>query len=61
MEESLYTRSMRVEDGENFEDLIARADRALTFLGERREASLAVVTHGFFLRTLVARAVFADL
>jgi probable phosphoglycerate mutase len=60
-EESLYTRSMRVEDGENFEDLVARADRALTFLGERREASLAVVTHGFFLRTLVARAVFADL
>ncbi len=60
-EESLYTRSLRVEDGENFEDLIARADNALRFLGERREASLAVVTHGFFLRTLVARAVFADL
>jgi broad specificity phosphatase PhoE len=60
-EESLYTRSTRVEDGENFEDLIARADLALSFLGERRETSLAVVTHGFFLRTLVARAVFADM
>jgi 2,3-bisphosphoglycerate-dependent phosphoglycerate mutase len=60
-EESLYTPSMRVEDGENFDDIIARADRALVFLGERNEASLAVVTHGFFLRTLVARALFTDM
>jgi broad specificity phosphatase PhoE len=60
-EESLYAPSMRVEDGENFEDIIGRADKALGFLGERKEASLAVVTHGFFLRTLVARALFADM
>jgi broad specificity phosphatase PhoE len=60
-EESLYAPSMRVEDGENFEDIIGRADKALDFLGERKEASLAVVTHGFFLRTLVARALFADM
>ena len=60
-EESLYTPSMRVEDGENFEDIIGRADEALGFLGERTEAALAVVTHGFFLRTLIARALFADM
>lgn len=54
-EKSLYTPGMRVEDGENFEDLIARADRALTFLRERKEKSLVVVTHGYFLRTIVAR------
>jgi len=60
-EESLYTPSMRVEDGENFADIIGRADKALGFLGERREASLAVVTHGFFLRTLVARALFGEM
>jgi broad specificity phosphatase PhoE len=57
-EESLYTPSMRVEDGENFEDIVARADEALRFLGERKEDAIAVVTHGFFLRTLVARALF---
>jgi probable phosphoglycerate mutase len=56
-ERSLYTLAKRVEDGENFADLIARADNALTFLRDRKEASLAVVTHGFFLRTVVARAV----
>jgi broad specificity phosphatase PhoE len=60
-EESLYTPSMRVEDGENFEDIIGRADKALGFLGKRQETALAVVTHGFFLRTLVARALFADM
>jgi broad specificity phosphatase PhoE len=60
-EESLYTPSMRVEDGENFDDIMQRADKALGFLGERKEATLAVVTHGFFLRTLVARALFAEM
>jgi broad specificity phosphatase PhoE len=59
-EESLYTPSMRVEDGENFDDVIARADKALCYLSERKETSLAVVTHGFFLRTMVARAVLGE-
>jgi broad specificity phosphatase PhoE len=60
-EESLYTPSMRVEDGENFGDIVARADKALRFLGERTEDSIAVVTHGFFLRTLVARTLFESM
>ncbi len=60
-ERSLYTPAMRVEDGENFDDVIGRADNALAFLKERQETSLAVVTHGFFLRALVARAVFGTI
>jgi 2,3-bisphosphoglycerate-dependent phosphoglycerate mutase len=59
-EESLYTPAMRVENGENFDDIMMRADKALAFLSERKEQSIAVVTHGFFLRTLVARALFTD-
>ena len=57
---SLYTPGMRVCGGENFDDLIARADAALAFLQARAEASMAVITHGYFLRTVVARAVLGE-
>lgn len=60
-EKSLYTPSMRAEDGENFDDLVARADKALAFLQSRMEQSLVVVTHGYFLRTIVARVLLGDL
>lgn len=60
-EKSLYTSGMRVEDGENFDDLVARADKALAFLTARSEQSLVIVTHGFFLRTIVARVLLGDL
>lgn len=60
-ERSLYTPGMRVEDGENFDDLVARADRALAFLRQRRETALTVVTHGYFLRTVLARVLLGDL
>lgn len=59
-EKSLYTPGMRVEDGENFEDLLSRADKALDFLKNRAEKSMVVVTHGYFLRTIVARVLLDD-
>ena len=60
-EKSLYTPGLRTEDGENFDDLIARADKALAFLQNRNEQSLVVVTHGYFLRTIVARVLLGNL
>ncbi|MBI3589170.1 MAG: histidine phosphatase family protein [Candidatus Liptonbacteria bacterium] len=60
-EKSLYTSGMRAEDGENFDDLVARADKALAFLQNRPEQSLVVVTHGYFLRTIVARVLLGEL
>jgi broad specificity phosphatase PhoE len=54
-QKSLYTSGARTEDGENFDDLLTRADNALAFLSGRNEESLVVVTHGYFLRTIVAR------
>lgn len=54
-EKSLYTPNLRVEDGENFGDILSRADKALDFLTHRTEKSMVVVTHGYFLRTIVAR------
>jgi ribonuclease H / adenosylcobalamin/alpha-ribazole phosphatase len=56
-QKSLYTSGARAEDGENFDDLLSRADKALAFLSDRAEQSLVVVTHGYFLRTIVARVV----
>lgn len=60
-EKSLHTPGMRIEDGENFDDIIARADKALDFLRNRTERTLVVVTHGYFLRTIVARVLLGDL
>ena len=60
-EKSLYIPGMRVEDSENVDDILERADKALAFLSVRPEQSLVVVTHGYFLRTLVARVLIGDL
>ena len=57
-DKSLYTPSIRAEDGENFDDIIARADKALEFLKNRKESEILVVTHGYFLRTMIARVLF---
>ena len=54
---SLFIPGLRVEDGENFDDLIIRADKALDFLKNKVENSIVVVTHGFFLKTIILRAV----
>ncbi len=59
-EKSLYTSGLRVEDGENFDDQIARADAALEFLRARPEKSIVVVSHGYFLRTIVARVLLGE-
>jgi broad specificity phosphatase PhoE len=58
--QSLYTPGLRFEDGENFDDLMSRADAALRFLENRVEHTLVVVTHGFFLRTMIMRAIFGE-
>lgn len=45
---------------ENFEDLRDRARQALEFLANRPEENIAVVTHGFFMRILIAYVVFQE-
>ena len=59
-EKSICTPNMRVADEENFDDFVVRADKALDFLQNRTEQSLVVVTHGFFLRMIVARVLLGD-
>lgn len=54
-ERSLITPGLKVEDGENFDDMVRRADAALNFLQSHAKDSLLVVSHGHFIRTLIAR------
>jgi broad specificity phosphatase PhoE len=58
--ESLINPEIRVEDGENFTDIVERADKALAFLAARSEESMLVVTHGYFMRTMIAHALLAS-
>lgn len=57
---TLFSNSARYSDGENFEDIVNRVDKALKFLYERPEQKIVVVTHGFFLRSIIARILIGD-
>ncbi|HYG83267.1 MAG TPA: histidine phosphatase family protein [Verrucomicrobiae bacterium] len=59
-EASLYEPGKHVGDGENYDDIVARVDAALAFLLARPETTIAVVTHGYFLRAMVARVALAN-
>lgn len=59
-QKTLFSSGSRIKDGENFEDIITRVDKALKFLLERPEKNIVVVTHGFFLRSIIARILIGD-
>lgn len=45
---------------EQFRSIVDRAGEALAFLHEHPSPSLLVITHGFFLRTMLARLMFGE-
>lgn len=49
---------VRHSDEETFEEMIARAGQVLSWLAERKEDHIGIVTHGLFLRCIVGRAIF---
>lgn len=57
---SMTEGSARVGDGETFSELMGRVDAALEFLRSKTEQHILVVTHGFFLRTLLGRVLFGQ-
>lgn len=58
--EKFHIPGYRFSDEENFEDLKDRARKALTSLSEQPETSLICITHGFFMRILMAYVIFND-
>jgi broad specificity phosphatase PhoE len=50
----------RHSDEENFDDLKQRAKDALEYLANRPEEIMIVVSHGFFMKVLMAYVVFGD-
>ncbi len=59
-ERGFFHERIRVGNGENFTDLKARVGKALAYLEKRPESSILVVTHGFFLRMLMAYITFGE-
>jgi broad specificity phosphatase PhoE len=59
-ERSLTAPGLKVEDGENFTDMVNRADAALQFLETHDASTLLVVSHGHFIRTLIARVLLGE-
>jgi broad specificity phosphatase PhoE len=57
---SLFTSGEQVEDGDSYDSMIARVDEALALLQSRPEQNIGVVTHQFFLNTLIIRAILGD-
>ena len=60
IEEHFHQPGFRHSDEETFEDLKERARKALVCLTEQKEDNILVVTHGFFLRVVVAYMLFGD-
>lgn len=54
MQQNFEDPVWRFSDGENFQDLKDRALAALALLEQHEESDILVVTHGFFMRILVA-------
>jgi probable phosphoglycerate mutase len=50
----------RFADEENFDDLKERAGEALAYLESHSSQSIVVVSHGVFLRNILARAIYGD-
>ena len=59
-QQSLEIPGMRVSDGENYNDIVARDDAALEYLLRRPEDTIAVVTHGHILGSIIARVLYGD-
>ena len=56
----LFEDNKRYSTEENFDDLCTRADIAISFLENKKEDNIVVVSHGNFLRFLVSRMCYGE-
>lgn len=58
--ESLESGGVRVDDADTFEDLRERTSKALALFQSHTADNILAVTHGYFLRVLIARVLFGE-
>jgi probable phosphoglycerate mutase len=60
IDKSYHSDDYRFSDEENFQDLKERAKKVLDMLSVRREKKILVVTHGIFLRMIIAYIIHGE-
>lgn len=55
-----YSSGYGFEDSENYDDLVARTDKILDYLQNRKEQEIMLVAHGFILKSVIARVIAGD-
>ncbi len=60
MDKSYHADDFRVSDEENFLDLKERAKKLLKYIRQRRQKRIIMVTHGIFLKMVVAYMLHGD-
>ncbi len=60
LKEKFHLPGFRHSDEENFDDIKERAGKALDFLANRQEENMLVVTHGMFMKVLLAYVVHGE-
>jgi broad specificity phosphatase PhoE len=60
IEKHFHESGWRFSNEENFDDLKERAKQSLKFLEKKPENEILVVTHGFFMRIVMAYVMFGD-
>ena len=58
---TLFNSNQQVEDGDSYDTLTQRSQQCLSFLKARKEQSIGVITHEFFLNTIIAQAIWGEL
>ncbi len=60
IDKSFHDDNLRYSDEENFVDLKERAKKLLTYIGNRKENQLIMVTHGIFLKMVASYILLGD-
>jgi broad specificity phosphatase PhoE len=60
MDKSYHADDLRISDEENFVDLKARAKKLLRFIKWRMSSRIIMVTHGIFLKMVIAYMEYGD-
>jgi broad specificity phosphatase PhoE len=60
IDKSFHEDNLKFSDEENFVELRNRADKLLRFLSRRSEKQIIAVTHGIFLKMVIAHMLYRD-